>query len=262
MSDALIGHTGFVGSNLVHQHRFDDCFNSTNIESIAGRSFETVVCSGVRAEKWIANGDPVGDRARIDLLLAPLATVTAKRMVLISTVDVFPVPRDVDEDTPVDSAMAQPYGVNRRFLEEELGRRFDTLVVRLPGLYARGLKKNVIYDLLHDNELHKVDSRGEFQYYGLDRLWSDIEIALAAKLPIAHLVTEPVDVETVAKHAFGRSFVNHLARPPVRYDLHTRHAERFGGRGHYVESRDQVLAGLQRFVTDERVRLAGNRGAA
>jgi nucleoside-diphosphate-sugar epimerase len=262
MSDALIGHTGFVGSNLFRQHPFGDCFNSANIESIAGRRFDTVVCSGVRAEKWIANGDPAADRARIDRLLVPLSEVKATRMVLISTVDVFPVPRDVDEDTPVDSSMAQPYGVNRRFLEEALAERFDTLVVRLPGLYARGLKKNVIYDLVHDHELHKVDSRGEFQYYGVDRLWADIEIALAATLRVVHLVTEPVDVETVATQAFGQTFVNHLDRPPVRYDVHTRHAERFGGRGHYVESRDQVLAGLRRFVADERAITTGERGAA
>ena len=35
---ALIGYTGFVGSNLVRQHSFDAMFNSQNIDSISGRS--------------------------------------------------------------------------------------------------------------------------------------------------------------------------------------------------------------------------------
>ena len=33
---ALIGHTGFVGSNLARQGAFDALYNSSNIESIAG----------------------------------------------------------------------------------------------------------------------------------------------------------------------------------------------------------------------------------
>jgi hypothetical protein len=46
--------------------------------------------------------------------------------------------------------------------------------------------------------------------------------------------------------------VNHLDRPPARYDVHTRHAERFGGRGDYVESREQVLDGIRAYVSRER----------
>ena len=57
-STALIGYTGFVGSNLLRQRPFDACFNSSNIDQIAGRSFDLVVCCGARAEKWKANADP------------------------------------------------------------------------------------------------------------------------------------------------------------------------------------------------------------
>ena len=33
-SSALIGHTGYVGSNLAEQVRFDDFFNSSNIAEL------------------------------------------------------------------------------------------------------------------------------------------------------------------------------------------------------------------------------------
>ena len=37
-ASALIGYTGFVGSNLLRQRAFDATFNSKNIEQISGRS--------------------------------------------------------------------------------------------------------------------------------------------------------------------------------------------------------------------------------
>ena len=248
MRHALIGHTGFIGSNLARQHAFGSCYNSTNIESIRGASFDLVVCAGARAEKWIANADPAGDRAGIDRLLTALDGVTATRMVLISTVDVFATPNGVDELTVVDTSGLAPYGANRRALEEGVSARFDTAIIRLPGMYGPGLKKNVIYDFMHHNELHKIDSRGVFQFYGVDRLWRDVETALANELELVHLATEPVRVEEIATRAFGRPFQNHVVKSPARYDVQTRYAERFGGAGRYVENSEQVLEGIARYV--------------
>jgi hypothetical protein len=51
-SSALIGHTGFVGSNLADQCNYSDCFNSKNISEMRGRSFDLVVCAGIQAKKW------------------------------------------------------------------------------------------------------------------------------------------------------------------------------------------------------------------
>src|SRR6185503_13593897 len=108
--------------------------------------------------------------------------VRARAAVLISTVDVYPQSVDVDEDTPVNVEAHHAYGKHRFLLERFFVERFDTLVVRLPGLYGDGLKKNAIYDLLHDNQVEKIDSEGRFQFYGLDRLWGDVEAARRAGL--------------------------------------------------------------------------------
>jgi nucleoside-diphosphate-sugar epimerase len=248
MSHALIGHTGFIGANLARQHAFAACFNSTNIESIAGAEFDLLVCAGARAEKWKANADPIADRRGIERLLGALDCVTATRVALISTVDVFVVPNGVDELTVVDTTGLQPYGANRRMLEEALSARFDTTTLRLPGCYGTGLKKNIIYDFQHHNELHKIDSRGVFQFYGVDRLWRDVELAVANGLELVHLATEPTSVHEIAAAAFGMTFENHVTEHPARYDIQTRYAERFGGTGRYVEPREEVLRGIRRYV--------------
>ncbi len=252
-SSALVGHTGFVGSNLLRQRAFDACFNSKNIEQIDGRGFDLLVVSGAPAEKWKANADPARDRDNIERLIRAIDRVAyAQKVVLISTVDVFINPVDVDEDSPVPLTGLHAYGRNRRLLEEVLSARFDTVVLRLAGLYGHGLKKNAIHDLLHDHEVYKIDSRGSFQFYDIDRLWRDAETAIANALPLAHLPTEPVSVADVARAAFGMEFTNEVVPVPARYDVHTRHAALFGGDGVYVESKIEELAGIQRFVERER----------
>ena len=115
-SAALIGYTGFVGSNLLRQRNFDACFNSTNIDEIGGRSFDLIVCAGARAEKWKANAEPERDLDNIECLIRALSQADARRLVLISTVDVFGNPNGVDEESRVSKAGLHAYGRNRRLL--------------------------------------------------------------------------------------------------------------------------------------------------
>src|SRR5947209_18546431 len=102
MTRALIGYTGLVGGTLLRQTRFDDLYNRGNIESIAGRSYDLLVCAGAPAQKWLANREPGPDRANLERLMTALATVKARQVVLISTVDVWPIPVDVDEGSRID----------------------------------------------------------------------------------------------------------------------------------------------------------------
>ena len=256
MPDALIGHTGFVGGNLAAQHPFHTWFNSKNIEAVRGHRFELLVVSGMPAAKWLANRDPEGDRAVLDRLWGCLQTVHADTVVVMSTVDVYPTPIDVDEDTPIDAAAQQPYGKHRLELERLAAAHFPrVLSVRLPGLFGPGLKKNAVYDLLHDNEVHKIPADGVFQFYNLARLWKDVRTALAAGLALVNFATEPVSVREVAREAFDIDFTNDPGVKPARYDVRSRHAAVFGGRGGYLYSREQVLGELKAFVAAEKEKL-------
>lgn len=249
---ALIGYTGFVGGNLLRQAHFDDRFRSTDIASIAGRRYDLLVCAGAPAEKWKANADPAADMASLRRLMDALDGVRAERVVLVSTVDVYPAPRGVDEDTVLDPDEGQPYGRHRLLLERFVAERFDTLVVRLPGLYGQGLKKNIVFDLLNDNLVERIDPAAVFQFYGLHRLWSDIGIALESGLPLVNFATEPVAVADVARHAFARALEPKAGGPAASYDVRTRHAALFGGRDGYLESRAEVLDGIAAYVREAR----------
>lgn len=246
---ALVGSTGFVGGELQLQTSFDEGFHSTDIETIRGRSYDLLVCAGAPAEKWKANREPERDRESLARLMSCLADVRATRAVLISTADVYPVPAGVDERTPVDPAAGHPYGRHRYELERFFMDRFDTLVLRLPGLWGRGIKKNVIYDFLHGNALDAICPDSVYQFYPLMRLWADINTCWAHGLTLVNTATEPVSVRDVAREAFGTDFVNPKATSAARYDLHTVHAAAFGRSGPYLMTRREVLDGIRDFVT-------------
>ncbi|MBL8859323.1 MAG: sugar nucleotide-binding protein [Planctomycetes bacterium] len=249
MSHALIGHTGFVGGNIAAQRSFDECFNSSNIATIAGREFDLLVCAGAPGAKWRANQDPAADRAAVGKLMSALERVKAHRVVLLSTVDVFATPVEVDERSAIVTTSANAYGRHRRELEECVRARFESaLIVRLPGLFGPGLKKNVIFDFLNDNHVERIDSRAVFQFYDLAHIVRDIDTCLAANLRLVHFATEPVSVSDVALHAFGRAFSNTLPGPVPRYDLRTCHADTFGRGGAYIASRTEVLGQIKAFV--------------
>jgi hypothetical protein len=253
MPDALIGHTGFVGGALLRQRPFDDLYNSKNVEQIAGKSIGLLAVSAMPAAKWIANRDPAGDRVVLDRLAGCLRQVRAERVILMSTVDVYPNPVGVDEDSPIDPAQQQTYGRNRLLLEQIVAELFPrVLVVRLPGLFGPGLKKNAVYDLLHNNDVHTIHAGGVFQFYNLDRLWADVQIADRAGLTLVNFATQPVSVRDVAREAFGIDFTNDPGTPAARYDMRSKHAALFGGRDGYLYSRLQVLGELRQFVEIER----------
>jgi len=250
--NALIGFSGFVGSALLKQTAFDSLYRSTDIGDIDGQSFDIVVCAGASAQKWIANREPEADRRKIEGLIMHLDTIQCKTFVLISTVDVFKTPVGVDECTPTEGSGNHAYGNNRRLLEEFVESRFPShLIVRLPGLVGPGLRKNVIFDLLNDNNLDVIESRSIFQFYPMVNLWHDIQTALFAGLGLVHLTAEPISVARISKLGFGKSFDHVMAGTPANYDMRTLHAQIFGAAGSYQYSARETILSIRAYAQSE-----------
>jgi hypothetical protein len=252
----LIGYTGFVGSNLLAQQSFDDLYRSTNIADIRGKHYSLLVCAGIGAVKWRANKEPAEDRAAIDRLLDPLLTVNAERAVLISTVDVYPVATAVDEDFDCASLPSHPYGTNRLYAEQCLRQHFrDLSVVRLPGLFGPGLKKNVIFDLLHRNCLDAINPASAFQYYDTTSLASDLALILKAGIPLVNLATQPLETFRIRDAFFAGTQIGLSPAPEAHYDIRTRHANVFGKPGHYRFDAGETMARLGQYVASVRKEL-------
>ena len=148
--NALVGYTGFVGSNIYEAGNFDAVYNSRNIEEAFGTNPDLLIYAGLRAEKYLANNAPEKDMALIDEAYENIKKIRARKLVLISTIDVFKNPRGADENTIIDTDGLHPYGYDRYVLECKVRERYpDALIIRLPGLFGKNIKKNFIYDYIN-----------------------------------------------------------------------------------------------------------------
>ncbi len=249
--DALIGYTGFVGSTLARHRAYGSVFNSRNIDSIRGMEFDTIVCAGVSAVKWLANKEPEADRLGIKKLTDALEGAKARRFLLISTVDVYPKPIGVTEADEPDLAVSQPYGKHRRLLEKWAGDHFeDSVVVRLPALFGQGLKKNVIFDLINGNMIDKINPNGCFQWYPMRRFADDLDTIIVSGLKLVNIAVEPVATRDIVQRFFGAIQIGPDNLPEAKYDMWTSYSALLGGSGHYHLSRDKVLRELAHYIEE------------
>ena len=148
--NALVGYTGFVGSNIYDTGSFDYVFNSGNIEEAYGIKPDLLIYAGMRAEKYLANSAPEKDMELVIQAEENISCIDPKKLVLISTIDIFRVPKDVDEESEVDTVNLHPYGYNRYQLELWVRKNYpNATIIRLPGLFGKNIKKNFIYDYIN-----------------------------------------------------------------------------------------------------------------
>lgn len=251
MSQALIGYTGFVGGNILKKHNFEYLFNHQNISDISKQEYDLVVCAAPGAVKWWANQNPEEDAAMINKLIQSLKKIKTKVYVQISTVDVYKTPRSVNEDSIIETKGLHPYGRNRYELEKFVASYFPNhLIIRLPGLFGQGIKKNFIYDLLNDNALDYTHKDSIFQFYGLSHLWEDIETALANDIIELNVATEPIVARGLAKECFNINFENITNNPPANYNIFSKYSKFWNENGNYLYNKENIIKDINQFIRD------------
>lgn len=251
MTRALIGFTGYVGSTLLKSVEFSDLYNSKNISEIKGMEFDTLICAGAPAVKWKANQNPVEDLDNLKNLMNNIEEVKCNKFILISTVDVYARPIEVDESTFINPEEVSPYGRHRYYLEQFVSENFPNhLIVRLPGLFGEGLKKNFIYDMINDNCLHLQHKDSQFQFYDLANLWKDISATMEHGIKLINFAPEPVVASEIAKQCFDVEFHNTTVNPPAYYDMRSQYSYLFNTDGNYMYEKEQVYKQIREFISN------------
>lgn len=245
----LIGSTGFVGRHLLNSFHFDLAVHRSNVDAIKGEETELLICAGLPAEKWKANLNPELDFSNMTDLAQILSTVRSKKAVLISTVDVYQPAVNVRENNRPPLNGISAYGRHRAWFEIFFQSNFpDALVIRLPGLFAPDVRKNLIHDLLHKkiDQFQNINKHSRYQFFNLTEIWDIINFAVENKIPLLNVSSEPVVAQEVA-NLFDVELGT--TAPEVAYDMRSVYANEFNGEGGYLFSKEKIIAQISELIT-------------
>ena len=247
LDNALIGYSGFVGSNIKTKFDFTKLYNSSNIEDIEYLEFDTVVCAGSYGGKWKANKYPQEDWQSIKRLIDSIQSIKAKRFILISTIDVYVKPNGVNESSIIDIDSLTPYGKHRRALEIFVERKFNSTILRLPTIFGEGMRKGVVYDLMHNQYIDSLTKNSEYQYYFLDHIWEDIEKATKNDISLLNIATEPITIGELNACIFHNYDLKQGDDSSPKYNMFTEFSSYWGKSSNYLYNKMQQLNDIRSF---------------
>jgi sugar phosphate isomerase/epimerase len=250
MSCAIIGWTGFVGQYLTLANQTADLYNSSNIQTLRGKTYDIIYFSGMPAEKWKINQSPEEDARLATEFCDILTSVCCNTFVLVSTVDVLDC--TIAQDECGDIWATHPYGHHRRQLERFVESHFPQhVILRLPGLFGQGLKKNIVFDLLHNNQIENICLESEFQWYNLEHLIEDIDFCRAREIRKIHLVSPPIRTRDIIASCFADKISQCVCQRRVVYCLTTQYARPhavFSELCEYIRNQQQLSLQLPRIA--------------
>lgn len=246
----IVGNTGLIGKTITENNHFDLQYNSKNIDQLPFDSIDgcDLFLSCLPATKWLVNKNLQQDINNINNIINILSKRKYNSITLISTIDVYnESPLKSNELTPPKITKLS-YGNNRYFFEmmvSDLLSYNDLKIFRLPALFNKHIKKNVLYDLINNNNVDQINSNSYFQWYNLDKLHLDI-FYFSRKYPterIFNLFPEPVYTKDIVD--FFPDLKNKVNNnlPLVEYDYTTKF-------GDYIDTKENVIMDIKKFINE------------
>jgi nucleoside-diphosphate-sugar epimerase len=248
----LVGDTGLIGNTLKEKIQFDFTYNSKNISTFNDVEYKnaTLYLSCLPATKWMVNKNIPLDIININKIIDTISNQKFDRLILFSTIDVYTdTPPISDENSPIH-VKSLSYGTNR-YLFELLVKEFvhtdDLKIFRLPALFSKNIKKNVLYDLIHDNNVHQINLNSAFQWYNLENLTNDIDYYIEnfEHETLFNLFTEPLDTNEIVSLFPHYTNMNYSTPTKFEYNFKTVHHE-----SGYIMTKEEVLKEIKILVDE------------
>jgi hypothetical protein len=246
----LIGNTGLIGKTLKDNIKFELEFNSSNIESINNYNLNMsdLYLSCLPATKWIANKDPIKDYNNILSIYNTISNYTFNKIILFSTIDIYhqsPLLKNEDFNPKIKE---MNYGSNRLIFEllvKNLNYK-NIQIFRLPSLFGHRIKKNILFDLLNNNEIEKINFNSKYQWLNLKNLYKIMKQSDHLH-GIINLFPEPLDsIELLKLFSIDKNKIN-FQENKTMYDFRTKYAT-----SGYIESKAKVINEIKDFVYEYR----------
>jgi len=182
---AVLGGKGMLGSDLVRflgeKHK-TIAIGRTNYERNRNKKFDVLINANGNSRRFWANKHPYEDfEASTASVAKSLFDFRYKKYIYISSPDVYEDPSGPEttlENSPGGIDKLLPYGFHKR-LSEELVKHYASgfIILRSAALLGSSLKKGVVYDILHGNQLF-VTSDSKMQFITTQALAGIIETLL------------------------------------------------------------------------------------
>jgi hypothetical protein len=125
-------------------------------------------------------------------------------------------------------------------------------ITRLPALVGHGLKKNIIYDLLNNNNVEQINPNSSFQWFNLDHLPSIIDRVKGLNNgQILNVASEPLATRLILDTWFAdvKERLN-WDSAEIGYDVRTVHGPE--GSPYLYSAEDALNLHLQPYIETEK----------
>lgn len=247
-----MGGSGLIGTTLQEQHKFDLVFSSKDAHKIDKLDLNgyDIWLSCLPATKWKVNENIEEDIYNMQYIIKLLKRFKFNNIILFSTIDVY-------VDSPLESnewyapnISEFNYGTNRRLFEimvSQLLSYNNLKIFRLPALFGKHIKKNIIFDLLNNNQVDKIKAKSSYQWYDLNDLYKDVQDRLLLSPKIFNLFPEPIPTKRIIElFPQYKDIVDNVEQGSI-YVFKTTHT----GTG-FLYNKDVSLAKLAKFIHEAR----------
>lgn len=242
--DILVGHTGLVGSNIEKHFAFKNTVNSKG-HNIEPSSLKTGIIAAGDARKWYARDNYYEFEEAQNRLFKTISNMALEKIILISTIDVLDCQGADEEHNIRRENVETNYGKIKLDFERKLKDNCELQIIRLPGLIGEGLKKNLIYDLMHNRDVAPMHPKSTFQIFDLENIGHLINKVISDQIPLIHASTEPVSVFEIAQ-IFGRSDFLNSSVPIFSYDMRTKYSD--FSNFPYLQNKSGVIESIKSFA--------------
>ena len=248
----LIGNTGLVGTTILESEHFDYTFNSKNINEFVNiaQDGDELFLTCLPATKWLVNKNLQADLNNINNIINIISQKHYSKITLISTIDVY-CDNKLYEDESYDIRVNKlSYGTNRYLFElmvRDLVKTDSLKIFRLPALFNKHIKKNILFDLINNNNIDQINVNTMFQWYNLDNLSKDIRY-FERQYPdtnLFNLFTEPIKTEDIVKLFDSAIDKVDNTKDWFTYDYYTNLSV-----DNYILSRDKVFEQIKTFINE------------
>ena len=180
MTTALIGSHGVIGQSFLAQQPVDLEFNSNNIHTLPDYDIDLLIIAAPSGNRRLINSGTEQheiDQANVNQIIQTVFRARPRATVLFSSVDCVVAPNS-------------NYGQNRYWLERAVTRYAQAAIYRLPTLIGPLIRKNILYDIRHNQFLDQIDAGAQLQWCCL----KDLSRLVAQAQPgqTQNIVSEPV----------------------------------------------------------------------